>query len=332
VLRRRSFLTSSLAFAATASLPCAAQGAPLAPFKLYDTHAHFYTNDVERYPFKPDITEAARARAMETPMSAETIFQLWDEVGVEMGCGVQYNTTYSTDNRYLLDVSEQFPERITSIVILDATDAATPVALEAMARAYGISGVRFAGVPEADGSFTFLTDAAHSAWEAANELELAVVLMPRRSDQAEALPAAMARIGALAAQYPKVTIVLDHIGYPAAETSPTFGFSPEHLALAAHQNIFYKYTSFLMHILNTEGGAPARDFLNYVIDVYGAERMVWGSDVGNTHGEFRELVRLALESAQDLTPDQKRAMFYDNAKALFVPGGRALARARGDNI
>ncbi len=44
-MNRRIFIGSALAAAAATSLSKAASAKPLAPFKLYDTHAHFYTND-----------------------------------------------------------------------------------------------------------------------------------------------------------------------------------------------------------------------------------------------------------------------------------------------
>jgi predicted TIM-barrel fold metal-dependent hydrolase len=344
VLRRRSFLASSLALTASASLPGTARGAPLAAFRLYDTHAHFRSNDPQRYPFRSDMSAALRADVMARPVTPEAVIGMWDDAGVEMGCGVQFNDIYYTDNRYLLDVAEQYPSRISPVVVLDPTDPATPAALMSLARAFGISGVRFASRPDAGGDYPFLTDAARGAWEAANELELAVVLLPVRSVQTQALPAAMRRVGALAEQYPNVNIVLDHVGFPVEETTPTFGFSPEHLALAAHDNVYYKYTTLtIVHLVRA--GVSARDFLNYAVGIYGAEHFVWGSAVGNylvrflarseegaaavpNLEQYRDRVELALDSAEGLTLAQKRALFHDTAKALFIRGGRASRRRR----
>src|SRR3546814_4715263 len=89
-----------------------------------------------------------------------------------------------------------------------------------------------ADVCSSDLTFSFLQDGALRSWEAANELGLVVVLMPMMSDQPHALPAAMKRIGELARKYPTLNIVLDHFGFPVAERTPTFGFTPAHLALA----------------------------------------------------------------------------------------------------
>ena len=125
-MKRRTFIASSLAATAAASLPGLSFGKPIAPFKLYDTHAHFYTNEPDKYPFNAKGArygaERMIAKAMATPMKPEVIFKWWDEVGIERGCGVQYNSTYATDNRYLLDITAKFPKRIVPVVILHRRD------------------------------------------------------------------------------------------------------------------------------------------------------------------------------------------------------------------
>src|SRR3546814_14925849 len=92
-------------------------------------------------------------------------------------------------------VAEQYPERVSPVVILWPTDPATPAALRSMAKAYGIGGVRFSGLPDANGTFSFLQDGALRSWAAANELGLVVVLMPMLSDPPPSFPAAMKQLG-----------------------------------------------------------------------------------------------------------------------------------------
>src|SRR3546814_20708121 len=96
--------------------------------------------------------------------------------------------------------------------------------------------------------------------------------MPMMSDQPHALPAAMKRIGELARTYPTLNIVLDHFGFPVAERTPTFGFSPGHLALAAHRNVHHKSTTFLLEVLR-HGGVPDTECLNYTNGRYGSHRI-----------------------------------------------------------
>jgi len=321
-MKRRTFLTSTLAAAAAASLPELSFSKPLAPFKLYDTHAHFYTNEPDKYPFNAKGArygaERMIAKAMAMPMTPEVIFKVWDDVGIEMGCGVQYNSTYATDNRYLLDVAAKYPKRVVPVVILAATDPQSPAALERMTKENRISGVRFTGSPDASGNFAFLSDAAAPMWAAANKLGLVIVLMPL----GDKVPAAMKRVDELAARYPNVNIVLDHIGFPKpAELPKTFGLTPEHLALAQRKNVYYKYTTFLIEQVH-ETKVPLKDFMNHMVSVYGADHMVWGTDIGNSEVDVQEYIKHALDSTDGLKLAQRKDVFYNTAKKVFVPGGR----------
>jgi predicted TIM-barrel fold metal-dependent hydrolase len=314
MMQRRTFLGTMLAATATSVIPMPALSAGPVPFKLFDTHAHLYSSDAVHYPFKADIAAAARAKAIAHPMTPEVLFQMWDAAGVEMGCGVQYNTTYSTDNQYLFDAAAAHPKRIMPVVILDPVSSATPAALARMVKEHHISGVRFAGPPDAAGNFSFLSDAAGDSWAAASALRLVVVLMPFK----ENLPQAMKRIATLAGRYPDLTIVIDHVGFPSVKDGNQFGLSPDHIALAQHKNVNYKYTTLLIEELAKQGVSPAA-FLRYAVDLYGADHLVWGSDIGNTQGDYGEFVTRALDSARALPLNQQKALFYDNAKRLFVP-------------
>jgi predicted TIM-barrel fold metal-dependent hydrolase len=327
MLERRTFLTCALATGVAASLPGLAFGKGMVPFKLFDTHAHFYTDDVAHYPFNAKGArygaEKMIAKATAHPMKPEVIFKLWDEAGVEGGCGVQYNSTYFTDNSYLLDIATKYPKRIVPVVILAPTDPATPAMLAKLAKENHISGVRFTGVPDKDGNYNFLSEAAQATWAACNQLGLVIVLMPIGGN----MPPTMKVVGDHAARYPNVDIVLDHVGFPKPDAFPsTFGLSPEHVALAQRKNVYYKYTTLLMDQL-AEAKVPAKDFLSYAVGVYGANHFVWGSDVGNSEGNYPDFVKNALDSAAGLTLAQKKDMFHDTARRVFIPGGRGPARA-----
>jgi L-fuconolactonase len=335
MIKRRTLLASGVAAAAAASLPRESFGAAaLAPFKLFDTHAHFYSNQRDKYPFNSTGArygaERMIAKAMARPMNPETVFAFWDRLGVERGTGVQYNSTYGTDNSYLLDVSRAHPDRILPVVILNPTDPATAITLMRFAKENRLAGVRFTGAPNAQGEVAFLSDAATDTWAAANDLGIAIVLMPLGAQ----IPLALKKIAVFADRYPNVRIVMDHIGFPRPELLPeSFGLTPEHVALSAHRNVYYKYTSFL--ISEMEGGAKTagkpmvelKPFLHHMAQTFGADHLAWGSDYGNVEVDDLEYARRALASSEGLPIKDRKAIFYDTARSVFVPGGRGKARA-----
>jgi len=325
MIDRRKFIGTSIAAASIAALPSRAFAHVIKlPFPMYDTHGHFYTNDVDRYPFNSRTSrygpEIMVAKAMRFPQRPEEVFAFWDEVGVGKGAGVQYSSTYRFDNRYLLDISAQHPDRIIPVVILDPVDAATPATLEQMASENKIAGVRFTGTP-VDGQFVFLSDAAAPTWQMANRLGLLIVLMPIGGDTA----AAMAGVAQHAARYPNVNILLDHIGFPRPEALPeTWGLTPEHLALRSYDNVYYKYTTLLIEQLHAANIAE-QPFLEHMVQTFGSNKMTWGSDVGNTPGSMFSWVQYALASADGLPDTDKRNLFWNTAEAIHVPGGRGAA-------
>jgi predicted TIM-barrel fold metal-dependent hydrolase len=338
MIDRRTLLGTGIAAAGIAALPRTASAHVIVPpFKLFDTHAHFYTNDVDKYPFNSRTSrygpEIMVAKAMRFPQTPKEVFAFWDECGIAKGAGVQYSSTYRFDNTYLLDISAEHPDRIVPVVILDPLAAETPAQLEKMARENRIAGVRWTGTPTPipgaptgpggppNSDFPFLSPQAAHSWEAANRLGLLVVLMPIGGDT----PGGMAKVAEHAARYPNVNILLDHIGFPRPELGPGFGLSPQHRALTRHKNVYYKYTTLLIEQLHA-AHVPFRPFLEHMVETFGADQMTWGSDVGNTPGSMFMWVQHALDSASGLTEAQQRDLFYNTAERIHVPGGRGPAR------
>lgn len=330
-MKRRSFLASTLAAASATALSRHGFAAAPASVKLFDTHAHFYTNEPEKYPFNATGArygaERMLAKVAAKPMTPEVVFRFWDTVGVEMGTGVQYNSTYGSDNSYLLDVCKAHPERALPVVILPPTDARTPATLEKWAKENRLTAVRWTGAGR-DGVIPYLSDESNDSWAACNDLGLSVVLMPLGNTAP-----ALAQIAKYADRYPNVKIAIDHIGFPRPEQLPdTFGLTPEHKALASHKNVYYKLTNFL--VSEMEAGAKQankpmvalKPFLEYMVSVYGADHLCWGSDYGNVEVDDVQYTRNMIEAASGLSARDRSAFFYDTARAVFVPGGRGKAR------
>jgi L-fuconolactonase len=125
-----------------------------------------------------------------------------------------------------------------------------------------------------------------------------------------------------ARKYPRVNIVLDHIGFPKPKDLPvTQGLTPQHIALAQIPNVYYKFTTLLIEQFHTDNVDPRR-FLEYMVKTFTANKMVWGSDVGNTPGSMFGWVQYALDAASGLDQAQQKALFHDTATGIFIPGGR----------
>jgi L-fuconolactonase len=328
MIDRRQVLKGGLAATLLGAVPAWAQSLDTkAPFPIFDTHAHFYTPDVAKYRPKADISQRSLSTIKDSPMTPEVVVQrYWQQAGITRGTGVQYNTVYGTDNTYVLDVSAADPRRVLPVVILSATDPATPDMLRKMTRENRIAGVRLFGSP-VNGEFEFFADAAVPAWKAVDELGIAMVLMLVGGD----LNHTMSRVGEFAGRFSNVRIVLDHLGYPNPSSSPaTFGLTPNHLAVVGRRNLYWKLTSFHLTTRLDTAKADLKGFVDYVAKLYGPDHMMWGSDIGNTPGTIDQHVALLqrmLDATAHMKDGDRRAIFFDTANKVFVPGGTGVYKA-----
>jgi predicted TIM-barrel fold metal-dependent hydrolase len=328
MFNRRSMLTrmAALAFGTVlASSAATAQQATL-PFKLYDSHTHFVSGDQVKYPLRKDLPPLPHEREMrelqiQNPTTAQRVFGLWDANGVEAGVAVQYRSTYNMDNSYVVDTSVAHANRVSGIVILDPSDEATPGTLRKWVKENRIAGIRTIGGKNPAGEYPALESAAaQRTWAVANELGLVVVIMTTPVYKADA--GALERIGALASRYPNIRIVLDHLGWPDIESGAAgSGFTPAHLALRSRPNVYFKFTTLNLQTLD-KAKVPAADFVRAAVDTYGADRLMWGSDFGNTKREYADLVKAAVESTAKLTLPEQRQMLRETARGVHTPGGR----------
>jgi predicted TIM-barrel fold metal-dependent hydrolase len=295
------------------------------PFKIFDSHTHFVSGDLEKYPLRKDLPplpheQEMRENQIRNPTTAQRVFGLWDANGVDGGAAVQFRSTYDLDNSYVVDTSAAYPARVRGIVILDPTNEATPGTLRRLVKEKGISGIRTIGGKNAAGEYALLdSPAALRTWSVADELGIAVVVMTTPVYRADA--GALERIGALALRFPNIRFVLDHLGWPVAEPGPGFGFTPAHLALRSRTNVYLKFTTLNIQTL-AGANIPATDFVRFAVDTFGADRLMWGSDFGNNKREYADLVNIAVDATAKLTIPEQRQILRDTARGAFAPGGR----------
>ncbi|MGH8760837.1 MAG: amidohydrolase family protein, partial [Burkholderiales bacterium] len=124
----------------------------------------------------------------------------------------------------------------------------------------------------------------------------------------------------LARQYPDIRIVLDHLLEPEMEEGEHFGLDERYQTLSGEKNIFFKFTSINLDICREEN-IPAEKVLRRAVDMFGADHLMWGSDIGTSSGTYKDMVQRFLDSAVLLAPHEKSAVFHDTGKRVFVKGG-----------
>jgi len=297
---------------------------------LFDTHAHLISADQERYPPSP-MHGTLRATDMSDPFDADDLIAQMNETGVSHACAVQRGHIYGYDNRYILDSARRYPQRLTPVVMLKARDEETADALRQMASEQHIGGVRLAAarITEYDTAW-FNSPPAMRVWEVAAELKIPVCLIFFARHLSWNLPA----LKMIAETFPDLPIVIDHIGVPHGSNyevtwtrgqglpasylgAPDFGIGPALMALRPCRNVRFKLTGINFERFADNAVNPAA-FVGRFVAEFGADRLMWGSDIGQTKRSYARLTQ-DLRHAAGALPDAERAMVLSGTAASIYP-------------
>src|SRR6187551_673827 len=279
---------------------------------IFDTHAHVLSAEIERYPHS---TLRGGTRPPVPPMTfpVERLVAAMDAAGVARACLVQRATLYGYDNSYMLRSVADHPERFRSVAVLDAQDPAAPAALARLVREHGLAGLRIVAPKLDEHDVDWLaSDQAMELWAAAADhaLPVAVILYRLNNDTGRA---AMLRV---ARRFTGLPIVLDHCGVPHASTPetrwatsqgldytidppPGFGIAEALGEFAELRHVHFKVTDINFERLE-EAGYPPADFVGRLAGLVGAERLIWGSDVGQSTAPYGEMLARAEHAAATL--------------------------------
>ena len=301
---------------------------------LFDSHAHLVADDQTRYPRNP-MQRAADApyrapgvigkpgghhgpKPINEVPDAQRLLQWMKDENVDGIVAVQKRMIYRYDNSYILDSSDKVPDLFSAVVILDAEDAGTPALVRHYTRENGLAGVRLFGGRKADGSMPWLNSPnALKTWDVAQELGLVMDLeVLSEGGGGPSIPA----IIELTRKYPDIRLVLDHLLEPEMEEGEHFGLDQRYEKLAGEKNIYFKFTSINLDICR-EANIPAAKVLRRAADMFGADHLMWGSDIGTSSGTYKDMVQRFLDAAVLLSPAELRAVAHDTGKRVFVKGG-----------
>lgn len=301
---------------------------------IYDAHAHLVSDDLQRYPrTKPFVEGDAEASffgpgtvgkpgGMHGPNphnvkpTAEQLHRWMSEENVVAIAAVQKGLVYGTDNRYIVDAADIYPDEMRAIIIVDPQAPESPDMIRDYA-ARGIIGVRFFGVGVKDRSSWLSSPAALNAWSVTNELGLLIDIEAPAHGSYALIPV----VEQMADRFPTLRIVLDHLFLPDV-TADQFGIDARFDGFKARENISYKFTSLNMDFIREKGYDPRR-VLRRAIDFYGADKIMWGSDIGTSSGTYAEMIVRAKESTELLSEVERRKFLHDNGRRIFLGIGAA---------
>ncbi len=296
---------------------------------IFDTHAHVLSADQRRYPYS---TLRGGATAPVTPVvfTVDDLVRAMDAGDVAHACIVQRATLYGYDNRYALDAAAAHPRRFVPIVVLDAQDPASPAQLRSLAAKQRLGGLRIVA-PTLTEKETDWLDSADSLglWRAASDLGLPVtVILYRRNNEA-----GRAALLGIARRFRNVPILIDHVGVPHASTPetrfaasqgiqyvipppPGFGITESVAQFGELGHVHFKVTDINFDRLE-DAHFDGAAFVRALVDRFGPQRVLWGSDVGQSPAPYGEKLARLQASAKLLTPAEREQFFGGTALRLY---------------
>jgi len=302
--------------------------------RLYDSHAHLVSDNPERYPRKPYVikTKDGAPPAIRPPFgpgtvgipggmhgpnpvnekpTAEQMHKWMAEENVVGIAAVQKGMIYSTDNSYIVDAAALFPDEMRAVIILDPAEPETPDMMRDLAKRGAVS-LRFFPVNVEDKAAWLTSPNAMKVWELADELDFVIDLEAPPYDAEDMIPV----VESMADRFPDMPIVLDHLFMPDV-TQPDFGIGSQFDGFAARDNIYLKWTSLSMDVIREQGVAPEQ-VLRRAVDFYGADKLMWGSDIGTSSGTYKEMVQRGIDSTALLNEDERRKVLHDTGRRIFA--------------
>jgi predicted TIM-barrel fold metal-dependent hydrolase len=290
---------------------------------VLDTHTHAWGPPTPDHPWTngPLVEDFASHFSTDIVYTADKLLTDMGAAGVDDAVVVGYPITDWTDNWYTVKAATEY-DRLYGIAMVDqfAPDAADT--LRTLMSHDGVLGFRLGAVCPYDEMWerfdyeeTWLRDTIEEEtfWEAAVETDAVVQIMAHTSQLDQALE--------LVEAYPELRYTFDHFAHADAGDDPDesfAGFEP----LAEYDNVTVKISE-IAHLSNE--GYPyedAFDHVRWILDAFGRERVLWGSDFPNvSHPEFGGMTygetRSWLAEVPFLSDADRRYLVDDASRSFF---------------
>jgi L-fuconolactonase len=280
------------------------------PSKIVDIHPHIVSRDTVRYPVTP-IGGTRSEWSKERSVTLEELVAAMDEARVDKAAIVHSSTTYGFNNDYVVDAVAAHPERFTGVFSVNVT---RPDAPERMRYWYGkgMTGMRiYARGSTIKEAWLALDDPGiFPAWECAGELGISV------ATNMHGTGAGLEQIKSTLKRFPRVRLIIDHLGRPPVEDGPPYNAATDYFTLADFPNCHLKLTpSGLNSVL--KGKATADTLVAKLVSVFGANRIAWGSNYPASPGTMREIVAASEVAMRALSDADRSWIFARTAQQLY---------------
>lgn len=275
---------------------------------IIDVHCHVVSPDRTAWPLAP-IGGKQSDWSSERPTTPERLLAAMDSAGVAKAAVVQASTAYGHNSSYLADSLKRFPQRFTGVFSIDPLD---PKALEQMDHwvSLGMTGMRvFTTGSTMPGQQTWLDDErAYPVWKRAGELKLPVAMQMT----ADGIPLLLKIVKA----FPETDFALDHCARPVINDGPPYAAAQSMWDLAPHKNIYLKITSRTVEHMQA-GKATPETFMRKLIEVFGSDHLLWGSNFPAHDDTLPNIVKETLHVLESVSDADRAQILSGTAMRLY---------------
>jgi predicted TIM-barrel fold metal-dependent hydrolase len=273
-----------------------------------DTHPHIISDDESRYPLAPLFGKRSDW-SQERPTTVETLIAAMDEAGVAKAAVVHSSTTYGYDNSYVVDGCAKYPGRLVAVGSVDVLQPDAPATIRKWVDR-GLAGLRlFTGGSTKDFDPSELDDPRSiPSWELCGELGLSMCIQTG--------PIGLPQVTALAKDFPNVNIILDHLARPDVLDGPPYNAASSLFELASLSNIYLKLTPRIFGDVK-KGQATAETFFPKLVEIFGSQRLAWGSNYPTSEGTLIANLDKAKAGLASVSKEDREWIFGKTAQVLY---------------
>jgi predicted TIM-barrel fold metal-dependent hydrolase len=118
--------------------------------------------------------------------------------------------------------------------------------------------------------------------------------------------------------FPRSRVLLDHLARPDLSSGAPYTAAAPLFGLAAHPGVCLKLTNRTLDEAARGASTPA-EFVQHVVDVFGAHRIAWGSNFPAAEGALSTLLEQARSALAGLSAADTAWIFGDTARTVY-PG------------
>ncbi|MFF1831357.1 amidohydrolase family protein [Paenarthrobacter sp. NPDC058040] len=278
----------------------------------FDTHTHAISPDTDKFPVKP--LGGTRSEWSQTRhVDIDGLVRSLDEAGIERAALVHASTVYGFDNSYAAAALARYPDRLVGVGAVDFLADTAVADLERLIQEQGFSGVR---IRVSDGTTKVPTPGSgvsdermDAVWDYVAANNIPVCIQMHSKDAPKLVHVLQSR--------PAMTVLLDHAGRPNAAGGYPYPQLEELGQLAGFAGVHLKITPPAIKRLEDEPDANVTEVLGRLVETFGAERIMWGSNFpasAGTLGQLRDKIEGLLPELDDI---QKAAILGGNAARIY---------------